>query len=65
MNTIDYNVLVAAAEVVHEYQKAGGMSLVFSVTIELNGSHGGADVRVLGATGTDVQRFNMVTLVLT
>ena len=65
IDTIDYNVMQAAAEALHEYQRTGGMQHVYTVSIELNGAHGGADLTIHGFTGTDVlMSHNVVKLVL-
>lgn len=54
MDTIDSSVLDAAAIVLPSL----GFRYVCTVTIELNGQHGGADMIVTGFDSNDVSLYN-------
>lgn len=58
MNTIDYNVLADAAVAV----EAMDLRYVHTVTIELNGATGGADLIVKGFDSNDVSLYNERTI---
>lgn len=62
MDTIDNNVLQAAAEAVT--QAAYAIPIVHTVTITLNGQHGGADCRIQGFTSDTLDEPADVTLAL-
>ena len=57
-DTIDSDVLERAALVVHK--ASHGLPIIHTVTITLNGQHGGADVRIAGFTSDQLDETLVV-----
>lgn len=58
MDTIDNSVMERAAAEVQRLAADHNLMYVHTVTIVLNGAHGGADVIVKGFEGNDVSAYN-------
>jgi hypothetical protein len=62
MDTITPSVLQDAATRLYAVTEFARFKYVHTVTITLNGEHGGADLTIKGFTGNDVSLYNEQTI---
>ena len=62
MDTIDSSVMAAATIAVEDLATQHDLRYVHTVTVSLNGAHGGADLTIVGFVGADVSTYNEVTI---
>ena len=66
MDTIDSNVMAAATIAVEDALADSGLEEVHTITVTLNGAHGGADVVIEGFSPYDetVNGYHTITITL-